>query len=195
MSILDFKSNLLGGGARPNQFKVELTFPSFVSGGSDAGRKAQFLCTAASLPGSYLGVASVFYRGREVKLPGERNFDNWRIQIVNDTDFSVHDAFETWQNYINDVKNNSGITNPNMITAQMAVHQLDRNGATLKSYNFVDCWPVNVSDIQLNFGANNQVEEFSVELAYAYWETKKSSTSIGGNIGINTPFGGFGVGI
>lgn len=193
MSILDFKSNLLGGGARPNQFRVELSFPSFVNGGTDAARKGQFLCTSASLPGSFLGVAPVFYRGREVKLPGERQFDNWRVNIINDNDFALHDAFEKWQAQINDVKENTGITNPNIITTQMTVHQLDRNGSVIKSYNFADCWPVSVSEIQLNFGANNQVEEFTVELAYAYWETQKSSTSIGGTIGINTPIGGIGV--
>ncbi len=195
MSILDFKSALLGGGARANQFKAEIVFPSFVTGGAAAGSKAQFLCTAASLPGSSIGITPVFYRGREVKLPGERTFQNWQIQVINDTDFAIRDAFEQWMNTINDVKQNSGITNPLLVTSQMAVHQLDRNGSTLKTYSFVDVWPVNLSDIQLSFNSNDQLEEFTIELAYAYWETQKSSSSIGGTVGINTPFGGIGVSI
>ena len=111
----------------------------------------------------------MFYRGREVKLPGERTFQNWQITIINDTDFAIRNAFEDWMNVINDVAENSGITNPNIITSDMYVTQLDRNNEDLKKYSFVDCWPVNMSDIQLSFDANDRVEDFTVELAYAYW--------------------------
>lgn len=194
MSILDFKSNLLGGGARPNQFRVELSFPGLVSGTSTASKKAQFLCNAASLPGSQINVAPVFYRGREVKLAGERIFNNWTIGVINDNDFAIRDSFERWMQVINNVKSNTGSTNPLSYTAQMAVHQLDRNGTTIKSYNFVDCWPVNLSEITLNWGENDRIEEFQVELAYAYWETVTKNSGVGANISINTPFGGLSAG-
>jgi len=193
MSILDFKSNLLGGGARANQFRVELTFPSFVQGGTAAARKAQFLVTAASLPGSQIGIASVFYRGREVKLPGERSFSNWSIQILNDTMFDIHDAFEQWMNTINDVKENTGLTNPQSYTANAIVNQLDRNGAVVKTYTFADVWPVSVGEIGLDFGNNDQIESFGVELAYSFWETSSNPTSVSASIGINTPIGGAGI--
>ena len=168
MSILDFKNNLTGGGARANQFRVDLTFPAIAQAG-DAGRRAQFLCNAASLPGSTLGIAPVFYRGREVKLPGERTFQNWQITVINDTDFMIRDAFEGWMNMINDVQENSGITDPTVISAQMFVTQLDRNNDELKKYTFVDAWPVNLGDIQLNFSDNDKLEEFTVEFAYSFW--------------------------
>jgi hypothetical protein len=169
VTILEFKQNLTGGGARANQFRVDLTFPMVATAGAEAGRKSQFLCTAASMPGSTIGVAPVYYRGREVKLPGERTFQNWQITIINDTDFAIRNAFEGWMNVINDVAENSGITNPNLITSQMYVTQMDRNNEDLKKYTFIDCWPVNMSDIQLSFDANDRVEDFTVELAYAYW--------------------------
>lgn len=190
MSIIDFKAALLGGGARPNQFRAELTFPAFVSGGAAAGSKGQFLCTATSLPGSTIGIAPVFYRGREVKIPGERQFQNWQITVINDTDFAIRDAFESWMNSINDVKNNTGLTNPLAITTQMSVHQLDRNGTTIKSYTFTDVWPVNISEIQLAFNQNDQIEEFQVELAYGYWETVTTTAGVSATVGIATPFGG-----
>lgn len=194
MSILDFKSAFLGGGARPNQFKVELTFPTFVSGGSAAARKAQFLCDAASLPGSHLGIVNnVYYRGREVKIAGERQFQNWTIQVLNDTDFAIHDSFEKWSDYINSVKNNTGLTNPLSYTVDMNVSQLDRNGGVIKTYKFADCWPVNIGEIQLQFGSNDQVETFPVELAYSFWDTTANATSISGSIGISTPIGGVGL--
>jgi hypothetical protein len=195
MSILDFKSNLLGGGARPNQFRVELNFPGFVSGGTAAARKAQFLCTAASLPGSHIGIAQVFYRGREVKLPGERVFQNWQITVINDTMFDIRDSFEKWMEQINGVKNNTGITNPLAVTTNMIVNQLDRNGAVLKSYTLADVWPVNLGEIPLSFGSNDQIEEFTVELAYGFWDTTTNASSVTATIGINTPIGGVGIGL
>lgn len=167
MSILDFKANLVGGGVRANQFRVDLTFPS-ISGSGDAGRKAQFLCNAASLPGSTIGVAPIYYRGREVKLPGERVFQNWQITVIND-DFSIRDAFEDWMNAINDVQENTGELDPLSISAQLTVTQLDRNDNELKKYDFVDAWPVQLGDIQLSFADNDKIEEFTVELAYSYW--------------------------
>lgn len=193
MSVLIFKNNLLGGGARPNQFRVELAFPGFVTGGNDAGRKAQFLCNAASLPGSQIGIARTFYRGREVKIAGERTFNDWSITVVNDTDFAIRDAFEKWMAAINNVKENTGLTNPNLYTANMSVHQLDRNGVTLKSYTFADAWPYQLSDQQLQFSANDQLEEFQVTFAYSFWETSTTPTGVSASVGINTPIGSIGV--
>ena len=192
-SILEFKSALLGGGARPNQMRVELNFPGFVSGGSQAARKAQFLCTAASLPGSQIGIAPVYYRGREVKLAGERVFGNWVINVINDTDFAIHQAFQDWTKQINDPKENIGLTNPLLYTADMSVHHLDRNGASIKQYKFADAWPVSVSDIQLDFSANDTIEMFQVELAYAFWEDSGSATAVSATASISTPVGSIGI--
>lgn len=185
MSILNFKTSLLGGGARANQFRVTLNFPSFVNGTS-AANKAQFLCEAASLPGQTIGVAPLMYRGREVKLAGERRFDNWQITCINDTDFDIHNAFETWMQQINNKQENSGLTNPLLYTVNMNVEQLDRNGITLKKYTFQDAWPVAISPIQLNFGDNDNIERFQVELAYGWFETEAYS---GGQINLSTPLG------
>lgn len=186
MSILNFKAALLGGGARANQFRVTLNFPGFVSGASSAANKAQFLCTAASLPGQVIGVAPVMYRGREVKLSGERRFDNWSVTVLNDTDFDIHNAFESWMQQINNKQENSGITNPLLYTTNMNVEQLDRNGITLKKYTFQDAWPVSISPIQLNFGQNDSVEEFQIEFAYGWFESEAFK---GGQVHLSTPLG------
>jgi hypothetical protein len=195
MSILEFKSSLLGGGARPNQFRVELNFPGFVTNSTQAGRKGQFLCSATVLPGSFVNVAPVFYRGREVKLAGERQFQNWTVTVINDTDFAIHSAFENWMKAINDPKENIGLTNPLLYTADMNVHQLDRNGGVIKSYKIADAWPTSITDIQLAFNQNDTVEEFQVELAYSFWETTNNPTAISATVGISTPIGGIGVSI
>lgn len=192
-SILNFKAALTQGGARPNQFRVELNFPGFVSNGAAAARKGEFLCSSASIPGSVIDVAPLYYRGRMVKLAGERSFNNWGISIINDNDFALHKAFTDWSKYVNDPKENTGLTNPNLYTADMSVHHLDRNGNTVKTYKFVDAWPVSVSDINLDFGDNNTIETFQVELAYGWWEDVSSNSAISATIGINTPIGGIGV--
>jgi hypothetical protein len=185
MSILNFKAALLNGGARANQFRVTLNFPSFVDGTS-AATKGQFLVEAASLPGQYIGVAQVMYRGRQVKLAGERTFDNWTVTCLNDNDFDIHNAFESWMQQINNKQENSGLTNPLVYTTNMNVEQLDRNGATLKKYTFQDAWPVSISPIQLNFGDNDNVERFNVEFAYGWFSTEAFS---GGAVTLSTPFG------
>src|SRR6184192_3332049 len=94
--ITTFRTNLIGDGARPNLFEVALQFPQFVSLGSIAAPKTTFMCKSAQLPGSTIGVAPVFYFGREVKLAGNRQYADWTIQIINDEDFIIRNAFEQW---------------------------------------------------------------------------------------------------
>src|SRR5208282_2119401 len=101
-TIDQFKATLVGGGARPNQYEVSLTFPAFVPTAAAAGNKLIFLCMAASLPASHVDVAPAPFRGRVVYTAGERTFDPWQIMVMNDTDFSIRNAFEQWQQQIND---------------------------------------------------------------------------------------------
>jgi len=182
-SIQEFKSNLLGGGARPNQYRVDLTFPAIAQNGTEAGRRAQFLCSSTSLPGSVIGVAPVFFRGRQLKLAGERQFAPWAVTIINDTDFLIRNSFESWANSINTLDTNTGITSPLIYTADMTVNQLDRNGAVLKSYKFVGAWPSQISEIEVSFAENDRVEEFMVTFEYTHYETSFSTAAI--SVGIN----------
>jgi hypothetical protein len=184
MSLQEFKSNFLGGGARPNQFRVELTMPGIAQNGFEAGRRAQFLCNAASLPASDIGVAPVFFRGRQLPLAGERTFQPWTITVLNDTDFTIRNSFESWMHAINDLQFNTGITTPGIYTSDMSVHQLDRNGQTIKSYKFVGAWPKNVSEIQLGFNQNDVVEEFQVTFEYMHYMTDFNTPSIGLTVNI-----------
>jgi len=185
MSILAFKAALIGGGARANQFRVTLNFPTFVNG-TNAATKSQFLCEAASIPGQSIGIAPLMYRGRPIKLAGERTFDNWQVTCINDTDFGIHNAMESWMQSINSKSENSGLVNPLVYTTSMQVEQLDRNGVVLKKYTFQDAWPINISPIQLSFSDNDNVERFSVEFAYSWFEAEAYS---GGAVILSTPLG------
>jgi hypothetical protein len=159
--IFSFRDKLTDGGARANQFRVTLM--------SEIADQGTFLCHAASLPGSMIEVTPTMYRGRELKLPGERRFNNWNITIINDSSFDIRNVFEEWMHDINNVEDNSGEIRPYSYVRTLGVDQLDRNDTVLKSYSMIDCWPTNLSDIQLSFRDNNTIEEFTVELAYVHW--------------------------
>ena len=191
-NIADFKAQMIGGGARPNQFYVQLTFPSYVGLGVVAGQQAQFLCRSAQLPASTIEPITTLYRGRPVQFAGERTFQPWTVSIYNDTSFNIRNALESWQNGIQNYNTTLGRVNPTEYQVDLNVYQLDRGGAIIKSYRFVDAMPVNIGPIQLDFDQQNQIEQFDVEFTFNYFT---SNTTTGGGVGVNvsidTPIGTF----
>jgi hypothetical protein len=191
-NVADFKAQMIGGGARPNQFRVELTFPSFVTLGVIAGQRAQFLCRAASLPASTIETISIPYRGRPVNFAGERSFQPWTVSIYNDTTFNIRNALEQWQSGIQQYNTTNGRTNPTDYQVDLSVHQLDRNGATIKSYKFTDAFPTNIGAITLDYEQQNAIEQFDVEFVYNFFTSNEGAgANFGINVGINTPVGTF----
>lgn len=174
-NISDFKSQLIGGGARANQFRVQLSFPQYIPVANSAQYKGEFLCKAAQLPASTLENTPVLYRGRQVNFAGERTFAPWTVTILNDTDFGLRNAFEAWMNGINDHTNNTGRTAANQYQVDLQCFQLDRNGGIVKQYDFRDAYPLDVSAIALSFDVNNEIETFDVTFQYNFW-TSPSST-------------------
>ena len=147
-SITDFKAKLSGGGARPNQFKVVMPFPGYAQVGGEIEELA-FLCSATSLPDMTIGSISVPFRGRDIKIAGDRVIADWSITVINDTAFKLRNAFERWQNGINNMSDNEGLTNPADYQVDAFVDQLDRNGATIKSYTLRGAHPVTIGSIAL----------------------------------------------
>ena len=184
--ITDFKSKLTGGGARSNLFEVELSFPSAVSveGLNDILNKARFLVKTAALPASNIAPIEIPFRGRVLKIAGDRTFDTWSITVLNDTDFSIRSAFEKWMNFINRVSDNTGSTNAEDYQADAYVYQLDRDGSTLRSYRFYDTFPTQVGPIELSYDAQG-VQEFTVELQVQYWEAIKGTGPQAGGENVN----------
>ena len=169
-TINEFKSRLIGGGARANQFKVTLPFPGYAAVGGETSDLA-FLCTATGLPGQTVGNVPVPFRGRILNIAGDRTFENWTITVLNDTDFKLYRAFERWMNGINNMTDNEGIANPADYQVDGFVDQLDRNGSTLKSYTYRGLYPTNLANIPLSYGTNDAIETFDVTFAYQYFET------------------------
>ena len=175
-NISDFKSKLIGGGARPNLFEVELTtLPDGVTGW-DAD-SFQFLCKAAALPAQTIASIDVPFRGRIFKVAGDRTIDTWTVTVINDEDFRIRKAMEEWVDTIAKLENNLGATDPSAYMVNAKVFQLgrgavpssknnsgDRN-AVLREYEFIDIFPTSVSSIDLSYDSSDTIEEFVVDFA------------------------------
>ena len=169
-NIDDFKANLIGGGARANQFRVTITPPSGIAIGLDV-RRASFLATASSLPASTLGEIEVPFRGRTIYVSGDRPApEQWTTTFYNDTDFMVRNAMERWHNGINDFANNTGVISPADYQTDLFVEQLDRDDTVLKTYIFRSAWPTGVTAIELTSEAADAIESFDVTWRYQHFE-------------------------
>ena len=182
--ITDFKSKLSGGGARSNLFEVVLSFPDIAKTGTAVLDKSRLLVKSAALPGSAITPLDVAFRGRTLKVAGDRTFESWTVTIINDTDFSIRSAFENWMNKINRLSDNTGVTNPADYHADAFVYQLDRDGSTLRAYHFYDIFPTNISAIQLAY-ETDAIQEFTVEMQILWWEAVKGNSSSAGGEDIN----------
>lgn len=172
LNIDDFKAKLKGGGARANLFKATINFPAYAQGDVEI---TSFMCKAAQLPASIMGIIEIPFRGRQLKIAGDRTFETWSPTIINDTDFKVRDSMERWMNGINAHSANTGLVAPADYSADLIVEQLDRDEAVLKKYNFRGCFPTNVSAIDLAYETNDAIEEFTVEFQVQYWESNTTS--------------------
>jgi hypothetical protein len=170
MATLDeFKAQLIGGGARPNQFRVTITPPSGIVIGLDV-RRTSFLIKATSLPTQNIGEIPVPFRGRTLYMAGDRaEFDAWETTIINDTDFMVRNAIERWMNGINDLENNTGVINSADYQTDATVEQLDRDDTVLKTYIFRGIWPQSLGAIDLSHESANTLEEFTCTWRYQHF--------------------------
>ena len=169
-AIDDFKANLIGGGARANQYRVTVTPPPGIAIGLDV-RRTSFLVRSSNLPALSLGEIPIAFRGRNIYIAGDRTFDEqWTTTFFNDTDFMIRNAMERWSNGINDLADNTGVIAPADYQTDLTVEQLDRDDTVLKSYIFRSAWPIAVSSIDLTSDNATAIEEFSVTWRYQHFE-------------------------
>lgn len=200
-TLSQFKSKLAGGGARPNLFEVSIpSFPSAIAeawNGGDDGENGifKFLCKAANLPASTVAEVPVPFRGRTLKVAGDRTFDIWTVTVINDEDFRLRTAFERWMNVLSKLDDATGVTNPTSYMTDAYVQQLGRGAApfsqtnaggessVLRTYKFYDIFPTNISAIELSYENSDTIEEFSVDFQIQYFTIGNSLESNGGNAG------------
>lgn len=171
--VTQFRSQLSGDGARSNLFEVQLQFPTWVAGAGVAGAKSSFMVKAAQLPGSSVGLAPLFYFGREVKLAGNRTFQDWTVQVINDEDFIVRNAIDRWVNGLNGPVSNVRNVNADVVDGgygvDALVRQYGKTGDVIKTYQFVGIWPMDLSPIEVDWGMNDSVQEYTVTFAVQYF--------------------------
>ena len=191
-TLRDFKSKLAGGGARPNLFEASInSFPTAISDAWDNSSEAEggafkFLCKSTALPASNLGSIEIPFRGRTLKVAGDRTFDDWTVTIINDEDFRLRTAFERWSNVMSQLDDATGVTNPTSYMTDAFIQQLGRgpsaqsasnnggNSAVLRSYKFFDVFPVTVGEIALSYDTTDALEEFDVTFRYQYFTVGSS---------------------
>ena len=178
-NIADFQSALAEQGARPNLFEMTLTVPTGMTG--VVSTNFTKLCKTAQIPGSTIGVVEVQYFGRPVKMPGNRTFENLTTTIINDEGFELRKSMEAWMAFLNSHEGNTtevaGGTGGLNYTGTLTIQQSNRDGTFSNdaSYTFNKCWPVNVAPIDLDWGTNDTIEEFTVEWAYDWWTNPLSA--------------------
>ena len=184
MNIDSFK-DAVGGGVRNALFRVN----GFI-GNQGADNAVSFLCTAAQLPTSTLGQTTAPYRGRNIKIPTSRTFEDWTITILSDRNLTLRSKFEQWVDSINGSRDNVEQVQDSVTDLSTAfftdwyVDQLDRSGKAIKSYQFKYCFPTTVSSVDLS-AESEELQNFSVSLAYSYFLTTGVST--GGNASTGIP--------
>ena len=185
-SIVDFKQKLTGGGARSNLFEVEIEYPTEINvttGAEGPKEFGKFMIKAAEIPASNLGNIPVPFRGRVLPIAGDRTFDPWTVTIINDTNFRIREAMEVWSNSINDLQTSQGIIDPADYQTNAKVKQLSRKGGNdpgkidvLREYRFEGIYPNVVSEIALDYGATDQIEEFQVTFNYLFYSVTDGVT-------------------
>jgi hypothetical protein len=185
-SIEEFKSVLQGGGVRPTMFQVEMAFPdAVVVDPTQADNEGTYLIKTAQLPASNVGFVEVPFRGRKLKVSGDRTFDDWTVTVTNDVTFGLRKGFEKWSELIQNMNFALGANELNDYFASAVVRQLDRDGNQLRAYRFEGIWPTEVAAIDLDFDTQDTVEEFGVTFKVQYWSAIDAGDPLTSSIAIN----------
>ena len=185
--IISFR-NRIKEVARPNQFQVELGFPEgLTSTVSELAEFGTFLVKGANLPASTVGTVELPYRGRVLKIAGDRTFEPWTVTVINDEGFKMRNAFEQWSNKISLLAENRSVyAAPVNYQTSATVRQLGRTGGDIKSYKFEGIYPVNISAIDLAWDSNDTAEEYTVEFAVQYWEPFGDKKDVYNSVEVST---------
>ena len=190
-SLTDFRAALPGGGARPNLFEVILADSPFQGAKNkmaDAGRASSTLCKASSMPGSKVTSIDVPFRGRSIRVPGVREFDeSWTTTVFNDTDFAFRRMIEEWMDNIASHDANIGEFSLSELSTELSVYQLDhKDGKRIRGYKFMNAWPSELSVMELAADTNDSIQEFDITWTYSYWMSDDTAVKAGGKTNTTT---------
>lgn len=177
-NVQSFRSQLAYDGARPNQFRVEMNFPAVLGVAANVQEKFAFMCKGAEIPDIRQGVITEHYYGAPVKIPGDKDFDDWTVTIINDEDFLIRETIEKWSGLLRSHGTNvrdTSMMHSSGYSVDAQVTQFSKAGENfpIKKYKFVGLWPNRLGPIELRWDENNRIEEFAVTFSYIWWEDDK----------------------
>ena len=195
LGILEFQKAIRGG-VRPNLFSVthpwpgadtDLTEPTISGVAASKGSAVTYMCKSAALPATNVGTVELPFRGRVIKVPGDRTYETWTGTFYMDDAFALRSAYEKWIELTNGVDKNTASADIVDTWVDIKITQLDKFGGAgvadptklteLRTYKLVQAFPVSVSQVSLAYDNNDSYEEFDVEFAYQY----HTSVGSGGN--------------
>lgn len=177
-NINEFTSNMRNGGARPNLFRLRIgSIPSVVqvrTGSQDF----QYFCKSVSgIPASTLGVIEVPYFGRTVKFAGDREFAELTTTIINEENMQIRNIMDSWINGLNETRNNTAsevLRGRTSFTSELTLETFKKQGDIDQTWKFRNCWPSNISSIDVNWDSQNAIQEFTVTWQYDTYEHQKA---------------------
>ena len=174
-NVSKFKGALPGGGARPSLFEFSLSgLNSTLTGMGNIN----MYCQVSALPALTVTPIEKMYFGRAVKIPGDMVYGDLSTTIYQTESGTERIGIEAWMDSIN-----GHISNKNKLDTKYAYYakgtliQYGKDGSTLSTVNFVDCWPQTVSEIALSYDTASDIEQFDVTWSYNYYDVKFGSTS------------------
>lgn len=179
LNVNQFRSALALGGARNTKFQVAITNP--INSAGDL--KSPFLIQAASLPPLSLGIIPVPFVGRQIKLAGDRVYPPWTVTVLNDEDFLIRNAMENWNNAINSFEGNLNVLGtdaPAEYKSQAQIFQLNKRDEVIRVYQFDGIWPAEITEIEMDWGATDRIQQFQVQFAYDWWTVDGVTGNAGG---------------
>ena len=169
-NIQNFRNAMQYDGQRPNLFRVKIPTKGNMFNGTDL----ELFAKATSIPGATIGTVIVPYVGREVILAGNRTFPEWTITVINDETFAARSQFENWMDFINghSLNTRKAGSGSGDYAHKAVVEQFSKKGPSTSvtaTYEFVNLFPTDLSEITLDWGDNDTVEEYTVTFSYDYW--------------------------
>ena len=179
-----FRNKMQDGGARPSLFEMEIDFP--LPGRGTSTESARFLTKVSEIPGSTIGVITVPYFGRQLKIAGDRTFATLSVTVLNDEAYRLRGQFEQWMNKIARHEVSVGSTRLDFYQVDLGLRQMKRSGFTSAVYRFTGAFPTALSTIALDW-SSEAIEEYTVEFQYQYWTSSTLSLQ-GADVDIGIDF-------
>ena len=170
MNVSEFKSNF-DGGSRSNRFLISGDI------GAGGGSINEIVVKAGSMPAVTLGILRVPFRGRVVKIPGDRTYEEWTFTVMDgfNEDSEWRNSFVGWnaefnlheQNVPGSFGSGAGIDlDSSDLFKTWTVTQLGLDGSEQRTVSMNKCWPVVVSELALSYDNADTISEYTVTMAY-----------------------------